>query len=144
MASTCELNGTIAIFSPKPKKKKKNPDPVEEEEIPEDGYGVAAFFDTECRQGEREEEDETVEESMKELLFFDIESRQEDGNHEPNLCIVQDEAGEELMDFSRRQYPGRILRVVVHGRTCQLYGHGAQFSGVRQLFHSAISTRARR
>ena len=77
------------------KKKKKNPDPEEEEEIPEDGYGVAAFFDTECRQGEREPEDEPVEESMKELLSFDIESRQENGNHEPNLCIVQNEAGEE-------------------------------------------------
>ena len=32
---------------------------------------------------------------MKELLFFDLECRQENGNHEPNLCIVQDEAGEE-------------------------------------------------
>ena len=77
------------------KKKKKNPDPEEEEEMPEDGYDVSAFFDTECRQGERESEDEPVEESMKELLFFDIESRQENGNHEPNLCIVQNEAGEE-------------------------------------------------
>ena len=76
------------------KKKKKNPDP-EEEEMPKNGYDVAAFFDTECRQGEREPEDEPVEESMKELLFFDIESRQENGNHEPNLCIVQNEAGEE-------------------------------------------------
>ena len=33
--------------------------------------------------------------TIKELLFFDIESRQENGNHEPNLCIVQNEAGEE-------------------------------------------------
>ena len=38
------------------------------------------------------------------------------------------------VDFPRRQYPGRILRVFVHGRTCQLYGHGAQFSGLRRLF----------
>ena len=49
----------------------------------------------ECRQGEREDEDEAVEESMKELLFFDLECWQENGNHEPNLCVVQDEAGEE-------------------------------------------------
>ena len=49
-----------------------------------------------CRKGEREEdEDEAVEESMKELLFFELECRQENGNHEPNLCVVQDEAGEE-------------------------------------------------
>ena len=63
--------------------------------MPENGYDVAGFFDMECRQGEREDEDEAVEESMKELLFFDLECRQENGDHEPNLCVVQDEAGEE-------------------------------------------------
>ena len=47
------------------------------------------------REGEREPEDEPVEESMKELLFFNIECRQENGNHEPNLCIVLNEAGKE-------------------------------------------------
>ena len=31
---------------------------------------------------------------MKELLFFDLKCRQENGNHEPNLCVVQNEAGE--------------------------------------------------
>ena len=77
------------------KKKRKNPTPEEEEEMPEDGYGVSAFFDMECRQGEREKEDEAVEESMKELLFFDLKCRQENGNYKPNLCVVQDEAGEE-------------------------------------------------
>ena len=89
------IEGHHCYIQPETKKKKKNPDPEEEEEIPEDGYGVAAFFDTECRQGQREPEDEPVEESMKELLFFDIESRQENGNHEPNLRIVQNEASEE-------------------------------------------------
>ena len=56
---------------------------------------MSAFFDTECRQGEREPEDEPVEESLQELLFFDFECQQENGNHEPNLCIVQNEAGDE-------------------------------------------------
>ena len=60
----------------------------------ENGY-VSDFFDTECRQGEQEPKDEPVEESLQELLFFDFECRQENGNHEPNLCVVQDEAGKE-------------------------------------------------
>ena len=58
---------------------------------------MSAFFDTECRQGEREPEDEPVGESLQELLFFDFECRQENGNHEPNLCIVQNEAGDECV-----------------------------------------------
>ena len=63
--------------------------------MPENGYGVSDFFDTECRQGEREPEDEPVEESLRELLFLNFQCRQENGNHEPNLCVVQDEAGKE-------------------------------------------------
>ena len=81
-------------IQPETKEKRKNPTP-EEEEMPENGFDVTGFFDRECRQGEREDEDEAVEESIKELLFFDLECRQENGNHEPNLCVVQDEAGEE-------------------------------------------------
>ena len=88
------LEGRRCYIQPETKEKKK-PAPEEEEEMPEDGYEVLAFFDTECRQGKREPEDEPVEESMKELLFFDFECRQENGNHEPNLCIVQNEAGKE-------------------------------------------------
>ena len=76
-------------------KKRKTSSVEEEEEVPENGYDVSAFFDTECRQGEREQEDEPVEESLQELLFFDFECRQENGNHEPNLCIVQNGAGDE-------------------------------------------------
>ena len=57
------------------------------------GWQSVGSADTECRQGEREPEDESVEESMKELLLFDFECLQENGNHEPNLCIVQNEAG---------------------------------------------------
>ena len=87
------LKGHRCYIHPETKKRRKNPTP-EEEEMPENGYDVAGFFDTQSQQGEREEY-EAIEESMKELLFFDLECRQENGNHEPNLCVVQDEAGEE-------------------------------------------------
>ena len=41
---------------------------------------------------------EQKEESQyNELLFFDFECKQETGPHEPNLCIVHNEAGEEQM-----------------------------------------------
>ena len=56
------LEGHRCYIQPETKKKKK---PAAEEEMPEHGYDVLAFFDTECRQGEREPEDELVEESMK-------------------------------------------------------------------------------
>ena len=90
-----QLEGHRCYIQPETRKKKKPTPEEEEEEMPENGYDVAAFFDTECRQGEREPEDEAVEESVKELLFFDLECRQENGNHEPNLFVVQDEAGKE-------------------------------------------------
>ena len=68
----------------------------EDEDIPRNGYDVSAFFDMECRQDEREpSEDKGQEETLRELLFFDFECRQENGTHEPNLCIVQNEAGDE-------------------------------------------------
>ena len=71
------------------KKKTKTTSTHEDEGIPQSGYDVSAFFDTECRQGEREpSEDEGEEEALRELLFFDFECRQENGTHEPNLCIV--------------------------------------------------------
>ena len=89
-----QLEGHRCFIQPETKKKKASHE-VEEEEVPENGYDVSAFFDTECRQGEREPEDEPVEESLQELLFFDFKCRQENGNHEPNLCIVQNEAGDE-------------------------------------------------
>ena len=55
-------------------KKRKTSHEVEEEEVPENGYDVSAFFDMECRQGKREPEDEPVEESLRELLCFFISS----------------------------------------------------------------------
>ena len=100
-------------------KKRKKPDP-EVEEVPENGYDVSAFFDTKCRQGEREPDDEPVEESIKELLFFDFECRQENGNHEPNLCTVQNEAGDEWIfhgNNTRDEFCEWLF-------TSQLYSHG--------------------
>ena len=88
------LEGHRCYIQPETKKKRKNPTP-DEEEMPENGYDVTGFFDTECRQGERDDEDEAVEECMKELLLFDLKCRQENGNQEPNLCVAQDEAGKE-------------------------------------------------
>ena len=88
------LEGHRCYIQPETKKKKKStPEEGGEEEMPENGYNVSDLFDTECQQGEREAEDEPVEESLQELLFFDFECRQENGNHKPNLCVVQDEAG---------------------------------------------------
>jgi hypothetical protein len=44
---------------------------------------------------ESEEEEEEEDRGYDQLMFFDYECRQENGTHEPNLCIVHDEAGEE-------------------------------------------------
>ena len=41
------------------------------------------------------EESETEESGYDKLMFFDYECRQEDGIHEPNLCIVHNEMGDE-------------------------------------------------
>ncbi len=40
-------------------------------------------------------ESETEESGYDQLMFFDYECRQEDGIHEPNLCIVHNEMGDE-------------------------------------------------
>ena len=39
--------------------------------------------------------EQTEETQYNELLFFDFECKQETGKHEPNLCIVHNEAGDE-------------------------------------------------
>ena len=45
---------------------------------------------------DNEAEDEDVTEAeYNQLLFFYFECRQENGNHEPNLCVIQNEAGDE-------------------------------------------------
>ena len=41
--------------------------------------------------------EQTEESQYNELLFFDIECKQETGKHEPNLCIVHNEAGDEWL-----------------------------------------------
>jgi hypothetical protein len=41
-------------------------------------------------------DDEGSDESgYNELLFFDFECRQEDCTHKPNLCVIQNKAGDE-------------------------------------------------
>ncbi len=42
-----------------------------------------------------EESDETGENEYDQLMFFDYECGQEDGIHEPNLCVVHSEMGDE-------------------------------------------------
>ena len=39
--------------------------------------------------------DDSYESGYDELLFLDFECRQENGTHEPNLCVVHNEAGDE-------------------------------------------------
>ena len=70
-----QTEGHRCFIQPETKKKK---DRFEEEDD---------FLDGECR-----EDDEEI---LTDLLFFDFECRQENGTHEPNLCIVQNEAGDE-------------------------------------------------
>jgi hypothetical protein len=44
-----------------------------------------------------DEADDVSEIGYNELLFFDFECRQESGTHEPNLCVIQNEAGDECV-----------------------------------------------
>ena len=66
-----QLEGHRCYIQPETKKKKKRgPEEVEgEEEMPENGYGVSDFFDTECRQGEREPEDEPLKNRCGTAIF---------------------------------------------------------------------------
>ena len=59
-----QLEGHRCFIQLETKKRKPSHEVEEEEEVPENGYDVSAFFDTECRQGEREPEDEPLEESL--------------------------------------------------------------------------------
>ena len=40
-------------------------------------------------------ENDVTEGEYEQLLFFDLECCQENENHEPNLCVIQDDAGDE-------------------------------------------------
>ena len=77
-------NRSSSVFYSTWNKKKKEDRRFEEKE--------KAFFDTEYHE---DEDDEPIEETLTDLLFFDFECRQENGMHESNLCIVQNEAGNE-------------------------------------------------
>ena len=88
-------------MQPETKKKRRGrrSSPENDEDVPEEGVDARWFLDTECQQGgeepvEEEEEEEPMS-SYDQLLFFDFECRQENGNHEPNLCVIQNEAGDE-------------------------------------------------
>ena len=39
--------------------------------------------------------EDSNESGYEQLLFFDFECRQENGTHEPNLCVIQNKAGDE-------------------------------------------------
>ena len=81
-----KLEDHKCFIQPEMKKRKRDRSEGEEESN--------GFFDTECRE-DHHEDDEPIEEPLTDLLFFDFECRQENGTHEPNLCIVQNEAGNE-------------------------------------------------
>ena len=62
-----------------------------------------------CETNMRDDEaDEDVHENgYNELLFFDFECIQENGTHEPNLCVIQNEAGDEWVfqgDNTRNEF----------------------------------------
>ena len=80
-----KLKDHYCFIQPETKKRKRRSRSEEEE---------GGFFDTECRE-EDNDDDEPVEETLTDLLFFYLECRQENGTHEPNLCVVQNEAGDE-------------------------------------------------
>ena len=83
----CQARRSQMLHSARIEKRKKRDRSEEEEKS-------GGLFDTECRENHHED-DEPIKESLTDLLFFDFECRQENGTHEPNLCIVQNEAGDE-------------------------------------------------
>ncbi|CAB4009670.1 DNA polymerase, partial [Paramuricea clavata] len=62
---------------------------------PEKERNTAVSEDTDLLDTEAHDGDDVPQSGYSELLFFDFECRQENGNHEPNLCVVQNEAGDE-------------------------------------------------
>ena len=134
-----QLEGHRCFIQPGTKKRKPSHEVEEVEEVPKNGYDVSAFFDTECRQGEREPEDEPVEESLRELLFFDFECRQENGNHELNLCIVQNEAGDEWIfqgDNTRNEFCEWLF--TTEHANCTVMAHN--FQGYDSYVNTGSST----
>jgi hypothetical protein len=79
-----------------------------------------------------DEADEDVNESgYNELLFFDFECIQENGTQEPNLCVIQNEAGDEWMfqgDKTRNEFCEWLFTKEHEG--CIVVAHNFQ-GGVR-------------
>ncbi|CAB4015355.1 DNA polymerase [Paramuricea clavata] len=74
---------------------------------PEKERNTAVSEDTDLLDTEAHDGDDAPQSGYNELLFFDFECRQENGNHEPNLCVVQNEAGDEWVfegDNTRNEF----------------------------------------
>ena len=89
---------------------------------------------------EASDEDNSHESGYNEL-FFDFECRQENGTHEPNLCVIHNEAGDEWVfqgDNTRNDF-FEWLFTKEHANCIVV----AQLSRLRWSFHSTILTRER-
>ena len=74
---------------------------------PEKERNTAVSENTDLLDTEAHDGDDAPQSGYNELLFFDFECRQENGNHEPNLCVVQNEAGDEWVfegDNTRNEF----------------------------------------
>ena len=86
-----------------------------------------------------EANDETPESGYSELLFFYFECRQEYGTHEPNLCVVQNEAGDEWVfkgNNTRNEFCERLFTKGHEG--CIVVAHNFQgYDGyfIQQYLH---------
>ena len=101
-----------------------------ENDVPEGRVDARWFLDTECEQGEGESTDEEEEEQRTstygQILFFDFECRQENGNHEPNLCVVHNEVGDEWVfrgDDTRNEFCEWLFR---ENSSCLVVAHNFQ------------------
>ena len=64
--------------------------------------------------------------SSDSYLFFDFECRQENANHEPNLCVVHNEAGDEWVfrgDDTRNEFCEWLFR---ENSSCLVVAHNFQ------------------
>ena len=74
---------------------------------PEKERNTAVSEDIDLLDTEAHDGDDAPQSGYNELLFFDFECRQENGNHEPNLCVVQNESGDEWVfdgDNTRNEF----------------------------------------
>jgi hypothetical protein len=74
---------------------------------PEKERNTAVSEDSDLLDTEAHDGDDAPQSGYNELLFLDFECRQENGNHEPNLCVMQNEAGDEWVfegDNTRNEF----------------------------------------